>query len=606
MMSGAETDIAAVDAVLEELGGAGGVLPTSLLGRALRRLSLAPSLGQLRQWADDYASGAGAPGSAGAHASSTISRTALHSIAQECYVAPTAQRADFLACLRMFDRYGDGRVRVAELRAALQHDGEPMPVAEIDAAMALLAPAVVMEEGEPCIRPDRAAALLFPGLGTTPAVSISGVGGGDTGEGLTHAQHSGNTWEHELATVVRERDDGGVRRYLEHLGDAELQDVLVWVALHAGDPRLPGGMAARYSRIIDEMLRSGEEEQLPGSRAAGGIGGQGGGGGERPLAAAPFAEDECGLPMMPRPPAHGGGAGRYVDAGAGLSATARETHLAAARLAARGAVASAEQQASLASLQRAIIRRYGFRGGVYGRAPADFSSAVAIMSAQLQRFGFLLRNGLEVVKFPRQGKPRTRVLWLHGDGSLRLGTLREMAASRADAGAAESGEGHGERIIPLNDLERVIDGATTAAFLSSPAYKGEVAGSEECCLTLVGKPVQPQYNIKLPTKKGMQLFSAKFNAMIAMLRGPEGRPWGPRARQVSARYFAKHGHVPSDKLLLAVAEAPKLTAEQIAALAPTARALHEAEQANVLIGKVDARALHEAALATAVVDQVHR
>ena len=71
---------------------------------------------------------------------------------------------------------------------------------------------------------------------------------------------------------------------------------------------------------------------------------------------------------------------------------------------------------------------------------------------------------------------------------------------------------------------------------------------------------------------------------------------------MSARYFAKHGHAPSDKLLLAVAEAPTLTAEQVAALAPTARALHEAEQANVLIGKVDARALHEAALATAVVD----
>jgi hypothetical protein len=606
MMSGAETDIAAVDAVLAELGGAGGVLATSLLGRALRRLSLAPSLGQLRQWADDYASGAGAPGSAGAHASSTISRTALHSIAQECYVAPTDQRADFLACLRMFDRYGDGRVRVAELRAALQHDGEPMPVAEIDAAMALLAPSVVMEEGEPCIRPDRAAALLFPSLGTTPAVSVSGVGGGDTWEGLTHAQHSGNTWEHELATVVRERDDGGVRSYLEHLSDAELQDVLVWVALHAGDPRLPGGMAARYSQIIDEMLR-GQQPGMVGQSSIGGQGGGGGGGGELALEAAPYAEDERGLPMMPRPPAHGGGGGgRYVDAGAGLSATARETHLAAARLAARGAVASAEQLASLASLQRAVIRRYGFRGGVYGRAPADFSSAVAIMSAQLQRFGFLLRNGLEVVKFPRQGKPRTRVLWLHGDGSLRLGTLREMAASRADARAAESSEGHGERIIPLNDLERVIDGATTAAFLNSPAYKGEVVGSEECCLTLVGKPVQPQYNIKLPTKKGMRLFSAKFNAMIAMLRGPEGRPWGPRARQVSARYFAKHGHAPSDKLLLAVAEAPTLTAEQVAALAPTARALHEAEQANVLIGKVDARALHEAALATAVVDKVHR
>ena len=576
-MSGTEFDVAAVDAVLAELVDTDGALPTPLLGRALRRLRLAPSLGQLQQWADEYAT----PPSTHDHSKTHISRAAFHSIAHESYVSPTDQREDFIACMRMFDRYGDGRVRVAELRAALQHDGEPMPEAEIDAAMALLAPAVVMEEGEACIRPDKAAALLFPQLGTTPAVSVAGVGGGDSWEGLGYAQHSGNTWEHELATVVRERDDVGVRAYLDHLSDAELHDVLVWVALHAGDPRLPD--IRRYSRVINEMLRG---QVGTGADSMGTL----------PFAKnhhapAPFAEDPAGLAMLPRPPLPppdgGGSSSKFEDAGAEARGdAARGADRAAAQLAARGGVAEEMHVSALRVLQKAIIRRYGFRNGGYAGSPADFCSAVTIMSEQLQRFAFLLRNGLEVVKFPRQGKPRVRVMWLHGDGSLRLGQMQQMAASRATAAAAASPEGHGERILPLQDLTRVLDGAVTAAFNGSPAYKTDVEGQEECCLTILGKPAQPQFNIKLPTKKGTQLFSAKFNAMITMLRGPKGKPWGPNARQVSVRYFATHGHAPSDKLLLAVREEEQLSEAELAALSPNERDLHEAMQVNNAIGRV--------------------
>ena len=136
-----------VDAVFTRHAEPGGKRMRSVkLGNALRDLHLAPSIAQLKGWADSFAES----GDAGAspterdhlHSSTIISRDAFHAIAQQAYVPLLAQREDFVSCLRMFDRFGDGRIDAGELRRALQHEGEAMSEDEVNAAFKMLFPAM--------------------------------------------------------------------------------------------------------------------------------------------------------------------------------------------------------------------------------------------------------------------------------------------------------------------------------------------------------------------------------------------------------------------------------------------------------------------------------
>eukprot|EP00937_MAST-01D_sp_MAST-1D-sp2_P006203 g6203.t1 len=139
------------EAVFGRFSEGGRSMPPASLGAALRQLHLAPSAGQLQQYASRHAQRDG-----------SLSRVGFDAVVRACSAPLLVQRADFVACLRMLDRYGHGRIELRELRRTLCGEGEAMAGAEADSALAMLAGAVTAgDHGKSFVRPDRVVALLF-------------------------------------------------------------------------------------------------------------------------------------------------------------------------------------------------------------------------------------------------------------------------------------------------------------------------------------------------------------------------------------------------------------------------------------------------------------
>ena len=77
---------------------------------------------------------------------------------------------------------------------------------------------------------------------------------------------------------------------------------------------------------------------------------------------------------------------------------------------------------------------------------------------------------------------------------------------------------------------------------------------------------------------------AKLRSLMTQLRGPGDNPWGPNARAAAVRYFSRNCQIPPAHVLADVAEEPKLSEEQVAALPKPAREAYQARRVSDAVG----------------------
>jgi hypothetical protein len=81
----------------------------------------------------------------------------------------------------------------------------------------------------------------------------------------------------------------------------------------------------------------------------------------------------------------------------------------------------------------------------------------------------LLRQGIQVTKFSRQGRPSSRVLFMPRNGTLCL---------------VKTGKAAGKKAIRLEDITAIELGPKSSNFTKSPNFASAIAGAERSCLSI--------------------------------------------------------------------------------------------------------------------------
>ena len=110
------------------------------------------------------------------------------------------------------------------------------------------------------------------------------------------------------------------------------------------------------------------------------------------------------------------------------------------------------------------------------------AAVVEALRARLAAMSRFLQQGLEVTKFSRKGLPSRRVLWMPKDGTLCISRPRRAKRDKA---------------VRLEDISRVVCGASAPNFIKSPQFSTLVAGAEQCCVSVYGDEDGTSFHFRL-------------------------------------------------------------------------------------------------------------
>lgn len=150
------------------------------------------------------------------------------------------------------------------------------------------------------------------------------------------------------------------------------------------------------------------------------------------------------------------------------------------------------------------------------------------VNLELQAIWQMLVTGFEVTKFPTNGRPRKRIMWLTLDGKLCVG----KAKSNKFAG----------KFIHLKDIGSVTKGQEAPQF-SNPMSLRDSKGKEHLCMSIISHDKKVSFAIMFYKTTIRNVFSDKLALLITRLSCDQFGEF-PKAVQVQlSHHYAAYGIV---------------------------------------------------------------
>ncbi|OQS05786.1 ATP-binding Cassette (ABC) Superfamily, partial [Thraustotheca clavata] len=156
-----------------------------------------------------------------------------------------------------------------------------------------------------------------------------------------------------------------------------------------------------------------------------------------------------------------------------------------------------------------------------------------VQKLRLQAIWQLFVTGFEVIKYPKSGRARKRVIWLTLDGKLCVGR------SKTDR--------HAGKFMLLGDIEKVEKGCSAPQFSNSLSWR-EARGKEQMCLSIAARSKNlletlRLFAIQVSTNNVRNIIVNNWTVLLNLLHGDADGVFPKTVRVRLARHFAATGEI---------------------------------------------------------------